>query len=280
MEPVTIAVICAVSFGGAVALVAFIRQLLLSRDKHLNDKAQQRALAKEVKELEKMRLQMETNKRFDSHYKVLGSNKDAIVYLDNKIEEILQKKFQLIDRYSQVTLKESAGIIDKGIIKERMETCDRLKKEIDKEISFYDNELKELQKRRSTLWDTHTQLQEHLIDQEMSRNKQLDELYRKQTGMLEKIFIRHIDDSENITRESIKAGTSTFKMLIMAPVQFLLQFFKLSNGISLDQVTKEKEHREDVSEIEKDINGEENDYDEDEVTDEDIDLDKEAEFLI
>lgn len=284
MEPITIAVICAVAFGGVVALVAFIRQLLLSRDKHLNDKAQQRALAKEAKELEKMRLQMETSKRFDSHYKVLGSNKDAIVYLDNKIEEILQKKFRLIERYSQVTLKESSSMINHGVSEEKKNACDHLKKEIDKEISLYDNELKELQKRRSALWDTHEQLQEHLIDQEMRRNKQLDALYQKQSGILEKVFLRHIENTENVSRDSIEAGTSTFKMMILAPIQFLLQFFKLSKGISLDQLAKEKEHREEVDEAEKDINGEEEEevYDEDQeqVADEDIDSDKEPEYAL
>ena len=84
MEPVTIALICSAAFGVVVALSVFIRQLILSRDKNLNDKAQRRALTQEANELEKMREQMQSNKRFDSHYRVLGSNKDAIVYLDNK----------------------------------------------------------------------------------------------------------------------------------------------------------------------------------------------------
>ncbi|CZR30312.1 Uncharacterised protein [Legionella pneumophila] len=65
MEPVTIALICAASFGAVVALSAFIRQLLLSRDKNLNDEAQRKAINQEAGELEKMREQMQSNKRFD-----------------------------------------------------------------------------------------------------------------------------------------------------------------------------------------------------------------------
>lgn len=121
MEPVTIALICAASFGAVVALSAFIRQLLLSRDKNLNDEAQRKAINQEAGELEKMREQMQSNKRFDSHYKVLGANKDAIIYLDNKIEDILRKKAHLVERYAQVSLKESGAIVEGGIRqKERM----------------------------------------------------------------------------------------------------------------------------------------------------------------
>lgn len=42
MEPITIAIICATVFGVVSGLAAFIRQLILSRDKKLNDKAQKR----------------------------------------------------------------------------------------------------------------------------------------------------------------------------------------------------------------------------------------------
>lgn len=186
MEPVTIALICAASFGAVVALSAFIRQLLLSRDKNLNDEAQRKAINQEAGELEKMREQMQSNKRFDSHYKVLGANKDAIIYLDNKIEDVLRKKAQLVDRYAQVSLKESGAIVEGGISIERKDACDRLKKEIDEEIKFYDSELLHLQQRRTSLWDTHTDLQEYLLGQEKSRNESLDHLYKQHTSLLEK----------------------------------------------------------------------------------------------
>ena len=159
MDPVSIALICAASFGVVVTLAAFIRMMMLSRDKHLNDAAQRKALTQEAGELEKMRKQMQSNKRFDSHYKVLGANKDAIAYLDAKIEEILLKKSKLIERYAQVSLKESGAIVGGKLSPVRKKACDRLKLEIDGEIKFYDSELKLLQQRRKSLWDTHTDLQ-------------------------------------------------------------------------------------------------------------------------
>lgn len=254
MEPVTIALICAAAFGTVVALSAFVRQLLLSRDKTLNDEAQRIAITQEAGELEKMREQMQSNKRFDSHYKVLGANKDAIMYLDTKIEDILHKKTQLVERYAQVSLKESGAIVDGEISTERKAACDRLKLEIDEEIKFYDSELEHLQQRRTSLWDTHTDLQEYLLGQEKSRNESLDYIYKQHSGLLEKIYIRHTDNSEHIAKQSIDAGTSSFKMMILAPIQFLLQYFNISTGISFDQSKLEKASRDEVDDAESDVN--------------------------
>lgn len=254
MEPVTIALICAAAFGTVVAISAFVRQLLLSRDKTLNDEAQRIAITQEAGELEKMRDQMQSNKRFDSHYKVLGANKDAIMYLDNKIEDILHKKAQLVERYAQVSLKESGAVVDGEISSDRKAACDRLKQEIDEEIKFYDSELEHLQQRRTSLWDTHGDLQEYLLGQEKSRNESLDYIYKQHTGLLEKIYIRHTDNSEHIAKQSIDAGTSSFKMMILAPIQFLLQYFNISTGISFDQSKIEKASRDDVSDVESDVN--------------------------
>lgn len=253
MEPVTIAIIATAVFGAVTALSVFIRQLFLSRDKNLNDKAQHRALAQESKELEKLRKQMQNNKRFDSHYQVLGSNKDAIQYLDQKIEEILSKKFGLIQRYARIAVKESSAIIDGGKCTERKEVCDLLRQEIDSEIKFYNDELKDLQARRASLWDSHSGLQVYLLEQEKSRNEKLDTIYQSHTGVLEKIYLRHNDNAEKFAKQTIDAGNQTFKFLT-APWQLLLQFFKISSGISPNVAAKEKASREAVAQAEKDIN--------------------------
>lgn len=254
MEPISIALICAVAFGTVVAISAFIRQLILSRDKKLNEEAQHRALANETKALEAIRTQMENEKRFDSHYKLLGSNKDAIIYLDDKIEDILQKKSRLIERYGQISLKESSDIIDNGGSEERKEYCDRLKREIDSEISFYDKELANLQERRASLWDSSSQLQNHLIEQEKKRNEKLDTVYKRQTSILEKVFIRHSDSNDMVAKETISAGTSAFKMMVMAPIRFLMQFFSPLSNVSKDKLEEEIKRREEVSKIEDEIN--------------------------
>lgn len=255
MDPVTIAIICASVFGVVVTLAAFIRQLLLSRDKDLNDQAQERALAKEVAELEKMRQEMANNKRFETHYHVLGANKEAIQYIDQKIEDILKKKYALIERYSQLIIKESSSIISGGSSEDRKAACDKLKEEIDKEIKFYDSEIQLLQTRRGNLWDSHTEFQDYLLDQEKQRNDHLDGVYKQHADMLEKVYLRHNENSEHVATETIKASTETFKTLLMAPINFLMGLFKMSIGISTDTAENEVNSRQSVRDIESEING-------------------------
>lgn len=254
MEPVTIAIICAVAFGGVVALSAFIRQLIVSRDKKLNDAAQQKALKQELEGLNKMRSDMEDSKRFDAHYKVLGANKDAIAYIDNKIDDIMQKKAQLIERYGQSIAKESGSILQGDVSIDRKEACDKLRVELDKKLAVYDEELAQLQKRRASLWDSHHDLEVYLLNQEEQRNKSLDTIYQRHTAMLEKVYMRHTDQAEHVAVDSIKAGNKSFKMMVMAPIQFLMSFFGLSQGVSLDQVLKETKARSEVYDMQNEIN--------------------------
>jgi hypothetical protein len=258
MEPVTIAIVSTAVFGVVTTISIFIRQLLLSRDKQLNDKAQARALDYETKELENMRKQMESTKRFDSHYKVLDSNKDDIQYLDQKIETLLEKKLQLINRYSVAAIKESQALIGGDSSAERKAICDRLRVEIDREIAFYDEQLKELQTRRSSFWDTHKELQEYLIEQERTRNEKLDEIYLRHTVLLEKIYVRHSTNTENVAVRSIDAGTSAFNF-ITAPLQMLLGYFNVTANLSPARVIDEIAGRREVGDIERDLNGYDND---------------------
>ncbi|KTC89692.1 hypothetical protein OQJ18_08080 [Fluoribacter dumoffii] len=256
MEPVSIALICAAVLGTVMVLAAFIRQILLSRDKQLNDNAQSRALSQEVKELEQMRLQMQSEKRFDSHYQVLGANKDAIRYIDAKIEEILRKKTELIERYAQAIVKESGSIINGEISAVRKAACDRLREEIDREITFYESELKQLQERRGSLWDAHTDFQKYLLGQEKSRNSSLDSIYKQHSALLEKVYLRHIDETEIVAVKSMEASTMTFKDMLMMPIQYLMQYFGVSAtpGITLVQTRVEHMARAEVEKTQHEIN--------------------------
>lgn len=256
MEPVSIALICAAVLGTVVVLAAFIRQILLSRDKQLNDDAQTRALSHEVKELEQMRVQMQSEKRFDSHYQVLGANKEAIRYIDTQIEEILRKKTELIERYALAIVKESGSIVSGEISVDRKVACERLRDEIDKKIAFYESELKELQERRGSLWDAHTDFQRYLLNQERSRNASLDSVYKQHSALLEKVYLRHIDDTEIVAVKSMEASTMTFKDMFMIPIQFLMQFFGVSvtPGISLVQTRVENVARTEVDKVQHEIN--------------------------
>ncbi|USQ14751.1 hypothetical protein J2N86_05470 [Legionella lytica] len=258
MDPMVMGLICAAVFGTVMVASAFIRQLLLSRDKKLNDEAQSRALAQEASELEKIRIQMQNEKRFTAHYQMLGDNKDAIKYLDNQIEELLNKKTELIERYAQATIKESGVIISSGEVSpERKLICDKLRDEIDKKITFYDSELQILQKRRAILWDTHTDFERYLLNQEKASNVNLDNIYKQHSALLEKVYLRHIDDTEVVAVKLIDAGTMSFKDMLMAPIQFLMQFFGAGSAlpsVAVVQTRVEHSARQEVERAEHEIN--------------------------
>tara|TARA_Y100000588_G_C14235714_1_gene917209 strand:- start:483 stop:1361 length:879 start_codon:yes stop_codon:yes gene_type:complete len=253
MEPVSIAIIATTVFGVTASIAVFVRHLLLSRDQRLNEKAQERALEKEALILEKMREKMEGMQRFNAHYSVLKSNKDEIQYLDQKIDGFLEKKFALVKRYSELAVKESSKLIKGDGDEERKEGMSRLRDEIDLEINFYDDQIKNLQSRRAEIWDSHHELQTYLVEQEQTRNKSLDELYHNHTGMLEKIYLRNIDKNEKMAVKAIDSGTSTMS-LILQPLKMLLEFLQVLPNISKERAKKEISWREQVGEIEDDIN--------------------------
>ncbi|WP_419420978.1 hypothetical protein ACNVED_06690 [Legionella sp. D16C41] len=257
MGPIAIAVICATVFGIVSTISAFIHRILSSRDKRLNDLAQQRALSQETTELEKLRSEMLNYKRYDAYYQVLGENKEAVQYLDQKIEEILKKKSELIERYAKAIIKESNAIIAGTSNPARKEVCDKLRLEIDGQLRAYDVELKQLQTRRANLWNSNKELQDYILDQEKKRNEHMDTVYQQHSALLEKIFLRHTENSENIAKSLIDSTTQTFKALIIAPIEFLAKVFHLSKNISPNIASKEILKRQNIAAFEALINGQE-----------------------
>lgn len=231
MDPVTIALICAAMFGTVMVISAFIRQVLLSRDKQLNDAAQERALAYEVTELQRMREQMQNKQRFDAHYQILSENKDAIKSLDMKIEKLLEEKTKLVERYAEATIKESNNIITSGeVCPERKADCDKLRNSIGEKLAICNRTLEDLQRMRAKLWDSHLEFQKLLLGQERARNTNLDALYRQHTALLEKVYIRHIDDEELIAVKNVEASTLSFRDMLTAPLLAPVQFFLIQSN--------------------------------------------------
>ena len=254
MEPGIIALICAASFGVVVTIVAFVRQLLMSRDKKLNDEAQKRALSQEVSELKAMREQMLENGRSALDYRIFGENKLAIENLDKEIDGIFKEKMDLIKRYAELSARESEAIVDGQFSKEGKEACDKLKLAIDIQIKECNERITLIQARRKQLWGTYVDLQKHILEQEKSRSQHLDALYKQHSSLLEKVFIRHIDNTESVATQGIQAATSTFHSMVMAPIQFLMQYFGISSGINLTQVHVEQQTRDDVEQAQQDVN--------------------------
>ncbi len=84
-------------------------------------------------------------------------------------------------------------------------------------------------------------------------------MYQNHSGILEKIYLRHNENSEKIATKTLESGTEAFSIL-NAPWKFLSSLFS-STGSSSDKAKEEKEARKKVEEAEPDINKEPNQSD-------------------
>lgn len=253
MDLMTTALICAATFGVVTAVSAFIRQLMLHREKKLNDKAQRRALAKEAKQLQAMRHQLEISQRYDAHYRVLEKNSDSIRYIDEQIDDLIARKMALIERYSKVVMTQSDSILKGGFDSQQKQDCDVLRQGVDRELAQFDNEIKALQQTRADLWENHQELQDKLLEQEQAHNRQLDDVYRQHSSIIEKLSLRHAASNDIIAAKTLDEGGNAFKMMVLAPIKFLVSFFTKTDIIDLEQVGNEIGKREDVKNAQEDL---------------------------
>ncbi|MCH9756014.1 MAG: hypothetical protein K0U37_02320 [Gammaproteobacteria bacterium] len=247
--------LCTASIAIIGGIGAILWQTLLSRDKELNQKAHLRALKKEAKDLKKLRKQQENYSGFQAHYDILGENKEAIQRIDNKIDTLFEKKLQLIKSYEEMVQQESSSIIKSLNPFSDKKKPSVLCKNFQEKFQLYEAELASLQAHRATLWGVRTDFQKHLLEEENSRNKRLDDLYHRHTVLLEKVYLGHIKSTEEIDKASIEAGTKSFKYSVFYPFQFLTSFFGAQKKSDiLKNTTGETRSREMVRQTEGNIN--------------------------
>jgi hypothetical protein len=240
MNPLIIVLICTASFGVVATIAGFVRQIILSRDKKLNDEAQTKALQQQADEFKQMREQLISNRRFPNYEKVLGANKERVLYLEQKMDDIFQKKSELLKTYNELLVSESGGVARGSIFNESNE---RIKAEIDKKIAFYDEDFKLLQQERASELKNHTTLNDYLLKNEAEVEAGMRDIWKQHASLMAKNRLRSIENTEHVAIETINAGTHSFQSMLMAPINFLIQYFSPSSGASLAQVVLENATR-------------------------------------
>lgn len=251
MEPITIGIIAAVAVCGVVALSVFVRQLFLSRNQRVNEEAQNKALSIEAQELVRLRMEVQRSREYDSYYQLLGKNKESIRYIDSRIDEIIENKADLIQRYSQTILENSKKMGDRGHCSDIKKNCGELKQALDKQIAVFDQQLKTLQDRRADLWDTQEDIASKVLNQEDARYKKMDSIYEKHSHILEKMYVKHNDTRQSAMERVIDAGNIAFKQIVLAPFKFLLGFFGKTVNVDPEKVEQETTDREDVQDAQE-----------------------------
>lgn len=255
MHIAIIAVLAAVGFGVVSIISAFIRHLLMSRDKKLNEEALKGVVNQEKQDMEEMREEMLSYKRFKNHYALLGDNKEAIHEIDTNIENLIQKKLKLIHEYSIKSIDHSNDIISREV---KMSFSDDpillLKKDVDLQIEYFDSEIKALQERRSTLWNIDHEYQNLLMKEENKRNENLDKMYDNHSKLIGKVYLKHIDYVDEYAKENVRSSTKTFLDSFLAPFRFLAAFYNGKVDHAESRSDQEQDKRGDVSDVEDDIN--------------------------
>lgn len=204
---------------------ALLWQWLLSRDKQINQQAQFRALEKEIEALEHLRQQQNNQPYFQAHYAVLGENSEAIKQIDTKISELFNKKIQLIESYGKIIQNQSEEITKKIFSISPIKMQLAFHHDYCQAMEAYDRELTSLQVQRAGLWTVQNDLQKHLLHEEKIKNEKLDSLYHHHTMLLEKIYLSHMKNLEEIDKASIEAGKESIRYNMFYPFQFLASFF-------------------------------------------------------
>ncbi len=255
MDAYLLIFLCTVSIAIIGGIGAFLMQLFLSRDKELHQRAHLQALEKESEILEKLRAQQESSQRFSAHYEVLGKNKEAIKELDDKINALFEKKLEMIKMYAGVIEKESTSIIKDLHPFSHAKTPTSVRENFSQAFQSFDEELRSLQAHRAKLWDIRSDFQKDLLSDEKSRNKKLDELYHRHTALFEKVYLSHVQHSEEIDKASIEAGKQAFKYSIFSPARFFEFFFGSHKHMDfVEKTANETLSREMVREAEARIN--------------------------
>ncbi|MFT4059877.1 MAG: hypothetical protein QM652_10040 [Legionella sp.] len=263
MVPMVVALICAAVFGSVMVITAFLRQIMLSRDKRLNEEAHIRALKQQSDELARIRIEMHDTQRLQVHYQLFGKHDKKIESINKDIADLFREKEALMQRYSEEfidVIKQNREIlVQSEASNERKELFDKLRHAINPDFTFYDKQIDLLQQQRLALLKNNKKYENSLLAQEKARNAHLDEIYRVHSNTLEKIYLSYIKADERVTVETIKAGTIYFKDLLMAPIHFLTQVFRggiaaVVPNISVVQTRVEHISRTEVEKVERELN--------------------------
>ncbi|MDF1646928.1 MAG: hypothetical protein P1U61_08135 [Legionellaceae bacterium] len=257
MDIYILILICTLGVAAIGGIGALLWQLVLSRDKRLNQKAHLKALEKESEALNHLREQQESSQRFQAHHEILDKNKESIEALDKKIDALFERKISMIKSYGEMVQQESASMIQNFNLFASTKMPSALCDNFHKTFEAYETELATLQEQRANLWTTQTDFQKHLIEEERIRNEKLDDLYYRHTALLEKIYLSQAKNIEEIDKASIEAGTESLKYSIFYPFQFLTSFFGAQEKPNLLKKTmSEMLLREKIRAVENEINQE------------------------
>lgn len=236
MEIFLIGLICTAVFGVILSIAAFIRQLMLSRDKQLNDLALNKAFDLAAEKLGEMRQQRENfNTKFPLDFCV-----KQIEDISTDIKYYIAVKEALVSKFKDCNKNNNSGqlnvnaltLSDQDAALEKVETI-----------------ILELIKSKHKWGEAYYEMQK----EKTTNDRETNALFSQHTIILEKTISNNNENSEKITKELIDAGKESFQNYITLPFQAFINYFRLTKDSSPEQFEKEKTSRQKVVTTEKEL---------------------------
>lgn len=225
MEPVTLIMICALSFGGIAAITGFIQQYLISRNQSVNRLAGERVIANFNDDLKALRFEMSQNKRFIYH-DLLDDNKSEILAIDDDIQGLLQAKFSLVERHIENISCQKAKMDSGEYSDNQQQYCDSLKGEFDQSINEYDKHIERLQEKREVLLSDKQSLLTELKAAEAKQSQAMNDMYQAHGQYLDKMVFAYQEGQQKAHLSFVDSAKSIFSSIVKAPVEFVASLFK------------------------------------------------------
>lgn len=253
MEPVSIVVICAVSFGGLVTIASLIHQQFLSRNQSLHQLAEERAMRYHQMSLERMRREIKKDK-FKEQYALLNDNKEAIRHIDEDINKLMGEKIKLIKKFSKLIESQIKERENHFFSRSFQKKLKQLKASLSMALTQYDERISQRQSTRSELFLHNKEIEVSIRLREIEQNKALNDLYKQHSRFLEKIQLKQSEYRYSLAQSIISATTRLFDKLILSPAKLISAYFSPSSSANTKKVSEELTQRQDILSLETRLN--------------------------
>ncbi len=253
MEPITIVVICAVSFGGVASIVSMIHQYFLSRNQRLTQMASERVMDQYTQSLKALRDELTRNRQKLLYHELLDDSKEAIVAIDEKIQGIIQAKYLLVERFNETIASEIKKLRSGEYGEEALTIFAEIKSNLDQALIGYDKTLEKLQAERKELLCDKKSLVKSLLAEEERQSAQLNEMYKQHGEYLDKMYVAYTANQHSLATGFVESSKSFFYALVRAPIEFIASFFSRGKNIDNTQAQRELNERDEVRRTESTI---------------------------
>lgn len=227
-------------------VLALKKVIIMGRSRRLNQRAQVRLLAQSEKTLKQIQWEMVENNGSEEYF--LDKENIALQYYTKQIDDLLRAKFALCLNTMQRLVTD--------VVLDNPDIFTQIKNKTNKDLVFYDKEIKIFQDRMSAAWDKSFALLQDLLAHEKQQNEKLMGFYRFHIACAQQCYLTTMNQVDSITENIGDDGFSLTNITrsFCTFLQYCMKFCQPAHH----NTHMEIDLRRDVFAMEKAINGDEN----------------------